>query len=118
VLVGIGLPDVVPTEEADDSFGGNGELFFFDLDRMKTVKSQRFDFELSRREGRPTAPAPDGSLWISGGGGILRVDAAKLTVEPLGRCGISGNMVFIGDTLYMVGGPTVRWGDVSAFLKK
>lgn len=117
MLVGIGLRGVNPTEEADDAFHGNGELFFFDLDAMKTVKRQPFDFDLSRREGRPLAPAPDGSLWLSGGGGILRVDAVRLAVEPVARCGVSGNMVFVGNTLYMVGDATLRYGDVSAFTK-
>ncbi len=34
-----------------------------------------------------------------------------------GRRGAPGNMVFIGNTMYMTGGPTLRYGDVSALLK-
>jgi len=81
-LVGVGLRGVTPTPEMDDAFYGNGELFFFHLEAKKTLKRIPFDFPISRREGRPIAAAPDGTLWVSGGGGIIRIDPQKMTAEP------------------------------------
>jgi len=117
-LVGLGLRGVTPAPEMDDAFYGDGELFFFDLDAKKTLKRIPFDFPISRREVRPIAAAPDGTLWVSGGGGIIRIDPQKMTAEPLATCPPSGNMIFVGRTLYMVGGPTLRYGDVSAWLRR
>lgn len=117
MLVGLGLRGVVPTSESDDSFYGNGELFFFDLDRRETVKRQPFDFHLSRREGSPIILGPDGALWLSGGGGLLRVDARRQTIEPVARIGgASGDFAFIGSNIYALSGPVLRWGDISAHL--
>lgn len=117
VLVGIGLRGLTPTPEADDAFYGNGEVFFWDMDKKQLLKRQAFDFPLNLRTGRPIVPAPDGSLWISGGGGLLRVDAKSLTITPVARCGASGDFVFVGDTLYMTGSASILYADVSRLLK-
>jgi len=117
-LVGLGLRGVRPAFDMDDAFFGNGELFFYDLDAGKTLKRIAFAFPLSRREGRAIVAAPDGSLWVSGGGGIVRINPQEMTAEPLATCPPSGNMTFLRRTLFMVGGTGLRYGDVSAFLRR
>jgi len=117
LLAGIGLAGVEPSNEADDAFYGNGVIFLFDLRTRRTVLRRAFAFPLNRRTGRPIVAAPDGSLWISGGGGIIRVDPGTRTVAPLARVGADGNFVFVGRELYMATGPGIAYGDISALLR-
>jgi len=116
MLIGLGLRGVQPKPVADNHYAGNGELFFYDLRAGRTVKRIAFDFPLRRNRGRAIAAAPDGSLWVSGGGGIIRVDPATLTAEPLARIGQSGNMLLVGNRLYLDGAMRLRWADVSSLL--
>lgn len=116
-VVGIGLPGVEPTPEADNHFSAPGEVFVYDLDERRTVLRRLVPFEIDRDYGRAITAAPDGSLWLSGGGGLLRVDARELTVEPIARIGAPGNLLFVGTTLYLAGSPGLRYADVSPLLR-
>lgn len=128
-LIGVGLRGVNPTDKDDDSFYDDAHVFIFDLDERRTVADFPLDFRLGQREGRPLVVAPDGTVWAAGGiggsviagphdGGILRIDATKLTITPVARCdGPVGNFTFIGNTIYMVGGKSLRFGDVTSLLR-
>jgi hypothetical protein len=130
LLIGMGLPGVNPTDEDDDSFYDDATLFFFDLTTKQTVATIPLAFRVGLREGRPFAPAPDGTVWAVGGiggnvlegphdGGIFRIDAATQRVTPVARVkGTLGNFVFIGTTMYLAGADHLRWADVAGLLQK
>lgn len=116
-LVGLGMFDVIPLHEADDSYYGNTTLFFYDVAQARTTKRIDLPYSLCRRSGRPFVDAPDGSIWAVGGGALLRIDPSKETIEPLARLGPGaeagdGNFLVLGDRIYLAGKAGLRIGEL------
>jgi len=117
-VLALAKPAVQPSYEADDTYYGREALLFLDVDHRKVLRRVDLPFSASRRVGRPVQPAADGSLWMSGGGGLLRIDTQALTVEPLARVGgADGDFRILGDRLVMVGERGLRRMDVSGLVR-
>jgi len=116
-LVGLGRPSAITLHEADDNYTGDTALFFMDTDTLKVTHRIDTPYSLCRRAGRAFVDAPDGSVWVVGGGALLRIDPEAETLEPMATIGEDGNFLVEGGKLYLAGQPGLRTADISHLLQ-
>ncbi|MDA1141790.1 MAG: hypothetical protein O3B01_24770 [Planctomycetota bacterium] len=116
-LVGLGMPAVPTLHEADDSYYGDTTLFFLELETMKVTTRIDTPYSLCRRAGRAFCDAPDGSIWVSGGGALLRVDPHAETIKPLAVIEEDGNFLIQNEKLYLAGQASLRIAEIGPLLR-
>ena len=116
-LVGLGMPAVPTLHETDDSYYGDTALFFLDTATLEVASRIDTPYSLCRRAGRAFVDAPDGSLWVIGGGALQRIDPEAETLEPLATIGEDGNFLVEGGKLYLAGQPCLRIAEIGHLLR-
>lgn len=116
-LIGLAMPDVITLGEADDTYFSDTSLFFMDTMTLEVTRRIDTPYSLCRRSGRAFVDAPDGSIWVIGGGALHRIDPESETLEHLAVVGEDGNFLVEDGKLYLAGQSSLRIADVSHLLE-